>query len=278
MTKRDASARPSTGMIAFALIAVLASLLFVRLGFWQLGRHAEVERRNRDRDARVALPPLPTDSLLGAVSGPVEPAGSGSGPAPLEWRQTPLIGRWQYEREVVVRNRTLYGRPGSHVLTPLRIAGDREVFVLRGWLPAPDGMTPDLSRAHAASGLGAEDGRVGLLQGSRTGSGGPELPSGELAGRIPTFAAADVPAMSGGEEGTLPYFAQLLPREGSEPRAGEPIPVPLPDPGNGPHLSYAIQWFSFALIALVGTGALFRRERQRRALASREPSAGRGSR
>ncbi|MGI9038446.1 MAG: hypothetical protein ACR2GQ_06255 [Gemmatimonadota bacterium] len=85
--------------------------------------------------------------------------------------------------------------------------------------------------------------------------------------------------MSGGGEGTLPYyFAQLLPREGSEPRAGEPIPVALPDPGNGPHLSYAIQWFSFALIALVGTGALFRRERQRRALASRGPSAARESR
>lgn len=260
--------RPSTSLVAFGLIAVLASLLFVRLGFWQLGRHAEVVRRNQDRDERVALPPLPTDSLTDAARGSV----------PFEWRRTPLVGGWDYDREVVVRNRTLYGRPGVHVLTPLRVSGGREVFVLRGWLPAPDGMTPDLSLARAAAGLGPEARRVGLLLSSRTGSGGPELPSGVLAEKIPTFAAADVPAMSGDSRGTLPYFAQLLPREGSEPRAGEPIPVPLPEPGNGPHLSYAIQWFSFALIALVGTGALFRRERRQRVPVSRGPLEGRGSR
>lgn len=241
-------------MIAFALIAVMAALLFVRLGFWQLGRHTERERADRTHAGAVALPLLPTDSLAGVGS--------------LEWRRTPLIGRWIYDREVVVRNRTMYGRPGAHVLTPLRTEDGREIFVLRGWLPAPDGMTPDLSLAHAAVGPGPGDGRVGLLQRSRTGAGLPELPSGNLAGRIPTFAAADVPAMSGDSTGGLPYFAQLLPEEGRPPPAGVPIPVPLPDPGGGPHLSYAIQWFSFALIALVGTGALFRRERQRREMAS----------
>jgi surfeit locus 1 family protein len=239
-------------MIAFALIAVFASILFVRLGIWQLGRHDEVAERNRARDARAALSLLPPDSL----------AISRSAPGEFEWRRTALVGRWDYDREVVVRNRTLYGRPGIHLLTPLHLGDGTTIFVLRGWLPAPDGMTPDLAAARGAPGLAAAERRVGLVQVSRTGAGSPEIPSGERAGGIPTFAAADVPAMSGDGAETLPWFAQLLPKDGADLRPGEPTPVPLPEPGNGPHLSYAIQWFSFALIALVGTVALFRRERR----------------
>ena len=31
-----------------------------------------------------------------------------------------------------------------------------------------------------------------------------------------------------------------------------PLPLPTPDLGEGPHLSYAVQWFIFTLIGLVG--------------------------
>jgi cytochrome oxidase assembly protein ShyY1 len=43
-------------------------------------------------------------------------------------------------------------------------------------------------------------------------------------------------------------------------------PVPLPRRSRGPHLSYAVQWFFFAAIALVGplvaSGAFRRRGRE----------------
>jgi cytochrome oxidase assembly protein ShyY1 len=35
--------------------------------------------------------------------------------------------------------------------------------------------------------------------------------------------------------------------------------VPLPELTGGPHLSYAVQWFSFAAIAVVGSVVLFLR-------------------
>ncbi|HEX5950122.1 MAG TPA: hypothetical protein VFZ96_03895, partial [Actinomycetota bacterium] len=39
-----------------------------------------------------------------------------------------------------------------------------------------------------------------------------------------------------------------------------PVVVPRPELDEGPHLSYAVQWFIFATIALVGFVVLARRE------------------
>ena len=58
--------------------------------------------------------------------------------------------------------------------------------------------------------------------------------------------------------GFLPFVIQL---EGRDPEGGLPRRWPPPVFDNGPHLSYAIQWFSFALIALVGTAVMIRKGR-----------------
>jgi len=41
---------------------------------------------------------------------------------------------------------------------------------------------------------------------------------------------------------------------------GLPEPSPLPELSEGPHLSYAIQWFTFAVIAVAGFVVLALRE------------------
>ena len=38
-----------------------------------------------------------------------------------------------------------------------------------------------------------------------------------------------------------------------------PIPLPLPDLTEGPHLSYAVQWFIFMTIALIGYPLVLRK-------------------
>src|SRR6266487_35375 len=78
-------------------------------------------------------------------------------------------------------------------------------------------------------------------------------------GRNP--ATLTSPPRGGGDvsvAGFLPFVIQL---ETRDPLAGLPRRWPLPALDNGPHLSYAIQWFSFAVIALVGTAVLIRRGR-----------------
>ena len=73
--------------------------------------------------------------------------------------------------------------------------------------------------------------------------------------------------------GLLPFVIQQLP---SSPTLARPRPRPTGSPlgtesfirrlsppvlDDGPHLSYAIQWFSFATIILVGSGALMFKRR-----------------
>jgi surfeit locus 1 family protein len=67
-------------------------------------------------------------------------------------------------------------------------------------------------------------------------------------------------------QGQVPY--DLVPvyivLEGEE---GSDLPVPLPPPefeDEGSHLAYAIQWFGFTLIGVVGYGFLIRKSLGRR--------------
>lgn len=265
--------------MAFALIAVMASIVFVRLGFWQLERHAEKRDAAELREARLAQPPVALATLLEQE----EPGPAGER---IEWRRVELRGRWNPSGEVLIRNRVHNGRPGVHVVTPLvldsgpgssevEISG--ELLVLRGWLPAPDAMTPGSIATEAEPGTADGSRLVGAIRTSRDGAGEPMLPSGEGAAQRPSFAAVDVEAIEAHAADSvayLPVFVQLLPGEadgetGSAP--GETIRIPLPEPGTGPHLAYAVQWFFFAAIALIGTVAyLFQQQRRPRSRSVRE--------
>ena len=45
---------------------------------------------------------------------------------------------------------------------------------------------------------------------------------------------------------------------GSDPGPAGPRALVVPSPGSGPHLPYAIQWFLFGVIAIVGWAVLLR--------------------
>jgi cytochrome oxidase assembly protein ShyY1 len=55
-----------------------------------------------------------------------------------------------------------------------------------------------------------------------------------------------------------PYLVVLV---GDTSIAGHPARRELPVLDDGPHRSYAVQWFCFAAIALGGAAAVIRRER-----------------
>jgi surfeit locus 1 family protein len=59
-----------------------------------------------------------------------------------------------------------------------------------------------------------------------------------------------------------PYYVVALPR-GAQ-RADAPVRLSLPELSEGPHRSYAIQWFSFAAIALIGVSSLIWQDRRAR--------------
>jgi surfeit locus 1 family protein len=144
-------------------------------------------------------------------------------------------GRWAYARETVMMGRTRNGAPGVHIVTPLALhSGRDEVLVNRGWVYSPDARSVDLARWR--------EGDVGEVLGYID-----EPPSSLRSARAPLYvvALADSSAVPAGE--------------GAQPARLSPPPFG----DKGPHLSYAVQWFSFAAIALIGAPILVRRQRRR---------------
>ena len=216
--------------VCLALVAV-----FVNFGFWQLRRLDERRDHNALVEARMAEPVVPVEDA--------EP--------PLEYRRVTAEGRYDASGQVLVRNRSLGGAPGRWVLTPLVLGDDSAVVVNRGFVP------------NAADVPAPPDGEVeveGLLLASETrGSIGPRDPA---EGRLGELVRADLGRLQ------QQYDRELLPLYLQRTAAAEPgeLPVPLDPPAldEGPHLGYAVQWFLFALIGLVGWPVLVRRTARER--------------
>jgi surfeit locus 1 family protein len=218
------------------VVGVLTAAVCVRLGLWQVDRLGQRKARNALIQERQDQAPV--DLLAG------ERSSAFSGSALLHYRRATAKGTFDFEREVVVMARVHRGVPGAYVITPLLMAGDTAVLVERGWAPAPDGRGVELSALREPT--------VGEVQGVLMPPPvARDVPEAERA--WPRFVREANPAVLAGE---YPYaLIPLVLRRTDDPNA---LPatmraVPLPELTNGPHLSYALQWFSFATIAVIGS-------------------------
>jgi surfeit locus 1 family protein len=207
---------------------MLVAAVFLRLGFWQLERR--VERREANAAAVAAREKPPLELAAGA-----------------DWTAEELRDRWveaagvyDREHEIVLRGQSFQGSPGVLLATPLRLEGsDSAVLVLRGFVPSPDAVRADVDSL-------VEPGRVrvrGIATPMPSGDGQPL----QHAGRA-TWARLDLAAL----RARLPY--PLLPvviRQAPDPALPRlPRRLAPPEPSEGPHLNYAIQWFLFAGMAV----------------------------
>ncbi len=221
-------------------IALLFAALFVRLGFWQLERLRERRAYNAPIEARAALEPVALGDLP-------------RDPREAVHRSVRVSGEYDYDREIVLTLRSRQGSPGVNLLTPLRIAGgDTAILVNRGWIYAPEGVSADTRPWREPDPVDAA-GYVRLLEiGDTTGARSAGRPDGIRRPNLATVAAM------------LPYpvaaFYVVLTAPGSDPERAPPR-VPPPALDEGSHRSYAVQWFTFAIIALGGTAILVLRRR-----------------
>jgi surfeit locus 1 family protein len=249
-----------TGRRLWLTLLVIAGVLTCcRLGIWQLDRLAQRRAQNATITARMAQPALPLDSRA-------------LDPQALDYRHVEVRGVYDPAQEIVLRNRALDGAPGVHVLTPLRLSEGNAsttsalaVLVDRGWLPL-ERSSPEARRAYAA-----EPGEVvvqGVARRSQDTAGGPQDPplaAGQT--RRDAWFRVDIQQIEQQTGYTLlPVFVEQQPAPGDPPL---PRRVPTADLGEGSHLSYTIQWFSFAAILLVGYVAFV----YKRLRVSRQPSA-----
>lgn len=240
----------------FALLILVVAGVCVRLGFWQVDRLEERRAENEARRARLARAPMPLGTAVGA--GVEERAAALDS---LPWRRVAARGVYDYRREVVLSARSHDGIVGVYVVTPLQVADSVAVPVLRGWLPAPGGFRAELARGRP-EGAGDTTGVVGVVFPGRRGGRGvvDTLPAED--GPHPVLAELD-PALL---DRLLPYrvapFYLHLPPDTTAAAVSLPLRLDLPALDDGPHLGYAIQWFGFAAIALVGGGAYFWRRKR----------------
>lgn len=227
--------------MVLAVAAAVVALVCVRLGIWQLDRLEQRRAFNAEVRAALASEPMPLDAVLAADADPA-------------YRRVVASGTWDPASEVILFGRSLGGRPGNHVLTPLELGDGRAVLVDRGWVPA-DVADPPVTGDAAAAGAATVEGILLPSDASGTGerSDGSALPE--------QVRAIDVAALDPAIPADLVPGVYLL-RARQEPAQDRPIPAPLPEPTEGPHLGYAIQWFTFAAVALVGGIVLVRRDRK----------------
>lgn len=223
------------------VFVVLVAAVFVRLGLWQLERLQERRTNNEIGQMRLSADPEPLDSLLTVAGDDLDR---------LEYRAATASGVWDVEEEALIRSQVELGNAGFHVITPLLAEDGSAVLVNRGWVP----LTMDTTPVAGASPPSREDSVEGWVHLTQL---RPPLGAEEPGGDIDVFNRVDIARIASQMPYPLaPVYLVAMGERGDQ----LPIPVDPPDfSDEGPHLSYAIQWFSFAVIALVGFSFLARR-------------------
>ncbi len=236
-------------MIGLLAVLLAFAALCGALGSWQLDRaYARGDAaQERQLDAKLAAEEARGPDGLGTVLAP-QTTFTGNLVGDLVW----VAGTYEPGGQVLVPDRALDGRTGYLVLTPLRVSDDGTrgaswsdlsgapvVPVVRGWVATPD------EAPAAPSGTVRVN---GYLQASEaTDSSGGTLP----AGQVDSVSSAQLANRWGG-----PIYSGYMVLRSSDPAADPAISL-LPRPqveGSGDvnmqSLSYAFQWWLFAVFAV----------------------------
>ena len=233
------------------LLVIAAVIVMIRLGLWQLDRLDQRRAFNVRVEEQLAQSALEIseENLRADLYN-------------MEYREAIVLGEYDHDRQVVLRNQDWQGRLGVHLLTPLIVQGsDRAIMVNRGWIPYEDFEAGKLSQFDE-SGLVEVN---GVIRRSQT---KPRI--GGRADQIPAEGEPPLQAWNwinvGGIAGQLPY--ELLPvyLQGSPEPSRNQMPYRTQlelDLNEGSHLGYAFQWFTFALILAIGYPIYVSREEKR---------------
>jgi surfeit locus 1 family protein len=244
-------------LVKLLAVAVLVAATCISLGIWQIARLHQRQQFNTAVRAGLSAPPAPVSSLLPP----------GVDPDAVRYRRAEASGTYDIAHEVVLYGRTQDSRAGNHLLTPLELDGGGSILVDRGWVPLEIDDPGSVGAAPPAGDVTVD----GVLFASE---GDPPGPVGSSPAPTTTMSRVDLARI----QDELPYriapvYLLLQDQSPAQPEA-LPVPAPLPELSEGPHLSYAIQWFAFAAIALAGFVVLARREGDPAVSAPRQDEVG----
>jgi surfeit locus 1 family protein len=232
--------------ILTTLLVLVGTAVCVRLGIWQLDRLAQRRAFNAQYlEASVSSPIIldstPQDDLT-----------------KMEYRMITVTGTYDPANQVVLRNQFHDSQPGYFLLTPLVLSDGTGILVERGWIPAEGNTKPSDWRQYDQPGEVTLSGiiRLGQAQPELGGVPDPQLAAGQT--RLDFWNLVNVERISRQiPYKLLPVFVQPEP----DPTLIKP-PYPYQpefEITEGPHMGYALQWFSFAAILFFGYPFFLRR-------------------
>ena len=207
--------------------ALVVAAACVRLGVWQLDRLRQRRAGNAHVLATRSRPPIPVAGALSTDS--------------ARDRRLFARGAYDYTHERLWHGRSYEGVPGVDLVTPLKLPDGTAVLVDRGWAPSPDGYHVDQDAYREDD--SAEVSGMGMVAPRGRGDVDPAALRDSLPYPLLLFVVQQLPPSTA--------LYRPLPRG--------LIRWPAQELSDGPHLSYAIQWFSFAVITVVGSFALARK-------------------
>ncbi|MGK4581850.1 SURF1 family protein [Kitasatospora sp. HPMI-4] len=247
------------------VVALVAIAVCLWLGSWQLGRFEDRVSTHKDGGSSAKAPEAaaPLSSVLKGGTAQVGTDTVG--------REVTVTGSYDPAHQLLVPNRTVDGRNGYYVLTPLRTADGPAVAVVRGWAPgAPGSAGTDGAAGSSGTGSGAVAGVPAAPTGQVTVTGRLQAPEnsgsgGAVAGGLPT-----------GQLGTISpaTLVNMLPYRSYDgwvaadaaPAGLTVVPTIQPQGGDGlslrafQNLGYTLEWFVFAGFVVFMWFRLVRRE------------------
>jgi cytochrome oxidase assembly protein ShyY1 len=212
--------------------------------------------------------PVPLDAVLPSSDAPLTDADL--------WQRVTVVGHYASDGTVLLRNRPVNGTPAYHVLVPFVVedasagtAADPTqagtvLVVDRGWVPPGSDGSVDVTPP------AAPEGTITLT--ARLRHDEPASSRDAPAGQVQAISAEQVLAAGGVEGETYGAYVAMTAEDPSVDPVPGTLAAPSTDPGS--HLSYAFQWWTFALGGLVAFCLGARRELQdgRAALDADEPA------
>ncbi len=209
------------------LAALTAVVVFVTAGNWQHRRMLEKEALQERMRQAEALAPAALPTGVDDWSA---------------WRFRRVVASGEYDarRQILIDNKLHAGRAGYDVVTPFRLDDGRTVLVDRGWIDGGPtrAALPDPS---PPAGTVTLRGRIDIAPTEYYELGGPSVPAGPLWQHVDPVRYAQATGVP-----VLPIVIEALDAPDGD---GLVRQWPAPDAGIDKHLSYMVQWYTFAAMA-----------------------------
>ncbi|MFC0674304.1 SURF1 family cytochrome oxidase biogenesis protein [Brachybacterium hainanense] len=262
MSRPDGASRSAARDLVTAVLAVtLAAALCIGLGLWQWHRFENRREIAATVRANIDADPVALDQVLDGPDRSLPPS--------RDWTPVELTGSYCTDPGCVlyVRNRPLGGSVGFWQLVPFETDAGT-LLIVRGWIDSDEVDSAPVSEPEVPAG---EITVTAHLRPAEEVLEDRSNPPGQVQSVAPVQFAAELPVAGPVYTGV---YGDLIAESPAD--VARPQPLEEPDTSLGPHLSYAFQWWIFALFFPAALIIRARRTRRDERAAQAEADASRG--